>query len=428
VREELFSPALVSLFKMEKKHFTRIRKQSFLGAVLFMIGQLKKSLSVEIDGFVRHLNDKFSAGASHFTVSAFIQNRKKINPDVFKHLSSVIIKGFYRRENDEVKLLHGLRILAGDCSEITLPFTRELQEIYGVVSNAQTLNIVQAKMSILFDVMNKLALDVALGKGRSSERELALSHRYQWRKGDLIIYDQGYPSFDFIYEHIKGGVDCLIRAKTVHSALVIAFVASGKRSLVTMMYPDQDKSFKGKDYNRKTGIRVRLLNVELPGGETEVLITTLLDSHKYPSKLFKELYFMRWGIETFIDELKNKLKIEHFSGYSDHTIRQDLACAIFISNLQSVIISSMAEELQEQNDQRLYNYKVNNNLSYGLLKNRVIELLHQKGSTERVLSELEALFLQHTVPIRPGRTNPRNTQKYRYKDKPVVTKNHKDSL
>ena len=137
---------------------------------------------------------------------------------------------------------------------------------------------------------------------------------------------------------------------------------------------------------------------------------------------------MRWGIETFIDELKNKLKIEHFSGYSDHTIRQDVACAVFISNLQSVIISSMAEELQEQNEQRLYDYKVNTNVSYGLLKNRVIELLHQNGSTAQVLTELETLFLQHTVPIRPGRTNPRDNPKYRYKDKPIITKNHKDSL
>jgi hypothetical protein len=137
---------------------------------------------------------------------------------------------------------------------------------------------------------------------------------------------------------------------------------------------------------------------------------------------------MRWGIETFIDELKNKLKIEHFSGYSDHTILQDVNCAVFISNLQSVIVSSLAQEMDEQNEQKLYDHKVNANLSYGFLKNRVIELLHQQGPLEPILAELEALFLKHTIPIRDKRTNPRNTQKYRYKDKPIVTKNHRDSL
>ncbi|MES2064468.1 MAG: hypothetical protein V4456_21300 [Bacteroidota bacterium] len=73
---------------------------------------------------------------------------------------------------------------------------------------------------------------------------------------------------------------------------------------------------------------------------------------------------MRWGIETFIDELKNKLKMEYFSGYSDHTILQDINCAV----------------------------------------------------------------LKHTIPIRNSRTNPRDTQKYRYKDKPIVTKNNRDSF
>jgi len=413
---------------MKEQDFTRNRKQSFLSTMLFMVNQLKKSLNVEIDGFLRHLNGKLSAGMSHFTSSAFVQNRKKISPDVFKHLSSVIIKGFYRPENDQVKLLRGLRILAADSTELTLPFTEELQKRYGVVSNAQPLNIVQAKMSMLFDVMNKLALDAVLDRGRASERELALKHNHQWRKGDLIIYDRGYPSFEFIREHIKAGVDCLIRAKTTHSSLVTEFLSSGKRSLVTLMYPDQDKSFKGKDYNRKTTIGVRLLRVELNSGETEVLITTLLDSHKYPSGLFKKLYFMRWGIETFIDELKNKLKMEHFSGYSDHTIQQDIGCAIFISNLQSVIVSGLDQEIEDQNKQRVYDYKVNTNLSYGFLKNRVLELLHQNGSTEQVLAELEELFLKHTIPIRNDRNNPRNTQKYRYKDKPIVTKNQKDSL
>ena len=89
---------------------------------------------MDINGFMRHLNDKFSAKVSHFTSSAFIQTRKKIDPEVFKHLSSILTKSFYRPDNDEVKLLYGLRILAADSSGLTLPFTKELQEGYGVVS------------------------------------------------------------------------------------------------------------------------------------------------------------------------------------------------------------------------------------------------------------------------------------------------------
>ena len=196
----MFSQELTATFKMKKQDFTRNRKQPFLSTLLLMINQLRKSLAVEIDGFVRYLNDKLSAGISHFTSSAFIQNRKKVNPEVFKYLSSVIIKNFYTPENDDLRLLGGLRVLACDCSIITLPFTTELRERYGVVKNVSTLDIVQAKVSILYDVLNQLALDVEIDKPRAPERELALRHRHYWQPKDLIIYDRGYPSFDFIYE------------------------------------------------------------------------------------------------------------------------------------------------------------------------------------------------------------------------------------
>ena len=428
MREELFGQELAAKFKMKKQDFTRNRKQPFLSTLLLMINQLRKSLAVEIDGFVRHLNDKLSAGMSHFTSSAFIQNRKKINPEVFKYLSSVIIKNFYTPDNDDLKLLGGLRVLACDCSIITLPFTTELKERYGVVKNVSTLDIAQAKVSVLYDVLNRLALDVEIDKSRAPERDLALKHRHCWQAKDLVIYDRGYPSYEFINEHSRSGIDCLMRTRTDTSTLIKTFIASGKRSLVTLMYPCQDKSFKGKPYTRKHNMQVRLVRVDLPGGETEILITTLLDSKKYPTKMFMKLYFLRWGIETFYDELKNKLRVEHFSGYSDTTIRQDLYCAVFISNLQSVIVNGLKDELEIINESREHDYKVNSNLSYGFLKNRVLELLYKKAPLDTVFEQLEELFLRHTVPIRSNRKNGRDTQKYRYKDKPFVTKNQKDSL
>ncbi len=92
-----------------------------------------------------------------------------------------------------MKLFNGFRILASDSSIITLPFTEELKKRYGIAVNA---------------------VDTALDHVNTSERDLALRHTHQWKSNDLIIYDRGYPSFGFIYEHIRLGVDCLIRAKT----------------------------------------------------------------------------------------------------------------------------------------------------------------------------------------------------------------------
>lgn len=429
MREAIFSQELAVKFKMKEQDFTRNRKQPFSATLLFMFNLLRKSLAIEIDGFVRYLNDRFSSGnTQHFTPSAFIQNRKKIDPTVFNHLSEVIIENFYTADNNTLNLLNGFRVLAADGSRITLPFTMELKKCYGVTKNQFGGSIVQARASVLYDVLNGITLDAVLENLNEGERDLALKHAYQWKKNDLIIYDRGYPSYDFINEHVKLKTDCLIRVKLTHNAIVTAFVSAGKKSIITEIRPQKNQSFKDKEYSRNGTLKVRLLRVDLPGGEVEVLMTTLLDSQKYPAKMFKELYFLRWGVETFYDELKNKLKVEHFTGYSQVSIQQDFFCAIFISNLQSVMVHDIEEELCAQNKDKKYNYKVNTNLSYGFLKNRILELLYQEAPLERIFQELETLFLKNTIPIRNNRTNLREVDKYKNKIKPLVTKNQRDAI
>jgi hypothetical protein len=429
LREAIFSQELAGKFKMKERDFTRNRKQPFSATLLFMFNLLRRSLAIEIDGFVRHLNERLSSGSTkHFTSSAFIQNRKKIDPAVFSHLSGVIIENFYTADNETLICLNGIRILAVDGSKLTLPYTAELKKCYGVTQNQSKVEVVQARASVLYDVLNGITLDAVLDNLNKGEREMALRHAHRWKKKDLIIYDRGYPSYDFINEHINLGVDCLIRVTTANFLIATSFIAGGKKSIVIEIYPAQNHSLKGKDYNKNSPLKVRLLRVDLPGGEVEVLITTLLDSKKYPSRLFKKLYFLRWGIETFYDELKNKLKIEHFTGYSQVSIQQDFFCAIFISNLQSVMVNDLKEELSIQNQGKQYDYKVNANLSYGFLKNRILELLYQQAPLDKIFHELEALFLNNTIPIRNNRSNLRHVGKYRARIKPKVTKNQRDTI
>ncbi len=49
-----------------------------------------------------------------------------------------------------------------------------------------------------------------------------------------------------------------------------------------------------------------MVRVILDNGEIEVLVTSLFDQAHYPSHEFKELYYRRWGIETFYSILKEK--------------------------------------------------------------------------------------------------------------------------
>ena len=69
-----------------------------------------------------------------FTKSAFVQKRRKINPEVFKYLTTVISDNFYVENNPGFDSLYGYRILAVDGSKISLPFTEELKGAFGVIS------------------------------------------------------------------------------------------------------------------------------------------------------------------------------------------------------------------------------------------------------------------------------------------------------
>jgi len=367
-------------------------------------------------------------GSRSFTKSAFVQYRRKIDPKVFTRLSTLLVGEFYTDNETAIKRWNGFRVLAVDGSSIALPFTSELKNIYGEAKNQTDTSIVQARVSVLYDVLNHYVLDSVLSPNTTGERKLALGHLVKAGTRDLIIYDRGYPSYDFINEHGKSSVNYLMRVKVSFSAVTKAFVASKKTSRIVEIYPGKNVPIMEKQYDRDTPIKVRLIRIQLPSGEIEILITSLLNGKKYTNKIFKELYFKRWKMETFYDELKNKLKVEHFSGYSNQSIRQDFYAAIFVSNVQTLIVGDLEEELWESTKNRKLVYKVNTNLSYGFLKNKIIALLFSNTDISSVVDQLKILFKQNLTPVRPNRSNLRNIGKYRRRERPKITKNQKDAI
>ena len=424
MKNEIFSEEFKSQFRVSDKDFIRNRKQNFPMILLFMINLLKKSLSLEIENFITYFKHQ---PFSKFTKSAFVQARRKIKPEVFKQLSYMLLEEFYTDNDPAIKLWRGFRLLAIDSSRITLPMTTELKSVYGVTKNQTDSSIVQARCSVVYDVLNKYVLDGVLASPKVGERDLALSHLDYCNTQDLLIYDRGYPSFNFIYQHNEKKINFLMRVKTTFSQTVIDFVRSNKCSQVVDIFPGKNTKLSDKPYSKNTPIQVRLVRVELPNNKVEILMTSL-DCQEYPSGLFKKLYAKRWQIETFYDELKNKLKIEHFSGYSNQTIQQDFYAALFISNIQTLIISEINDELDE-NKNKKHIYKVNSNLSYGFLKNRVIQLFLVEDSNQNtIIEELKVLFKSHLIPIRPNRSYERKSGKYRTRMKPKITKNQKDAI
>ena len=84
-------------------------------------------------------------------------------------------------------------------------------------------------------------------------------------------------------------------------------------------------------------MRLRFVRVDLPDGEVEILATSLLDRAKYPTGLFKRLYYKRWRIETFFQAIKSRLAVDNFTGRTVEAIKQDFFSTLFVSGLETVL-------------------------------------------------------------------------------------------
>lgn len=112
---------------------------------------------------------------------------------------------------------------------------------------------------------------------------------------------------------------------------------------------------------------LRCVHVKLPDGTIEYLVTNIMEKHLNEIEL-KELYFLRWGIESKYRELKNRFQIEAFSGLKAINIKQDFYAAMFISNLVS-IAKCEADKLVYERTSSQNNFKYQSNRSF--LINRI---------------------------------------------------------
>lgn len=409
-------------YRVSQQDFTRLRKLSFEVLVLSMLKLFRRSLPMEIHSLFSDLNIYLKK----VTASAFVQSRKKIKPELFYDLHRLIVREYYTDNDETVKLYKGMRILSIDGSSIHLPLTPAILAQYGVCNNQKkTDDVVIARVSVLYDVLNEIVLDGLLRPFAEGEVPLSRKHFDYMAPGDLVIMDRAYPSFESAFLLQQKGVHFLFRCKEVFSNQVKAFVASGKRDEIIEIKAKQNKSFKDLPYEQNSTIKVRLLRITLANGVTQVLMTSLLDRKAFTYDEFKSLYYMRWKVETFYDRFKNIIGVEHFSGTSEQFIQQEFNCALYMSNLQTILTQEARQEAEEKYENRTYEYKINRSLSFGFIREKLLMLYTTENDDEKIVQELKTLFIQNVIPVRPGRKNIRDVDKYRQRTEPKQFKNRR---
>jgi hypothetical protein len=401
--------------RINEKAFTRQRKLRFDVVMLLVLQKSLKSLQLHLHDFFEMLS---GAAKTAVTPGAWTQARAKLRHTAFIELNQIAVVNAFYGIPESVDLWRNHRLLAIDSSTLRLPDSDDIFECFGGQESSNGsgscgLRVPQARLSVLYDLRNRIGIDARICKFRKGEVELAADHLSALRAGDVVVVDRGYAGYLFLARIVMCGGHFIVRCnKQSFGAAKDLFRGDRDAASITVRLAAKSRLAEAKAAGLPTEIQVRFISLRLPNGELEVLATSLLDTVLYPTEEFLVVYNDRWGIETYYNVLKGRLDLENFSGLTVEAILQDIHGAVFLSNLESVVTRDAAAQLPQAGDNgRLYAAKPNKAVTFHALKSRVIDLLIGKDPPETVLAELTELFLANPVSIRPARKSPRNTPK-----------------
>ena len=187
LKQRLTAPDFLERHRRFPKDFTRQRCLPFVVVILFLLNVVKRALQDELDEFFK-LDSGTAVAARVVTKSAFSQARQKLKAEAFVELNSVQVNYFY--DHFAYRTWHGLRLLAVDGSTALLPATSGIVAHFGLWGSVPL-----ARVSQMFDPLNKITVEALIGPKALGEREYAARHFALIGSGDLVLLDRGYPAF-----------------------------------------------------------------------------------------------------------------------------------------------------------------------------------------------------------------------------------------
>ncbi len=238
LKNKLTNPDFISTYRTSLKDFTRTRNFTFESLSLFIISSIQSSIQRELDRFFKAYNNRLLA-EQFVGQSAFSQARLKIKPEAFVELREDSVNHFY--SNYDVKKWKGFRLIAIDGSEVILPKTLEtMAEFDEYTTNFMNKTIVLARVSKAYDVLNKINLDAKLVNRKIGEHTLANQHLEYCTKGDLILYDRGYPSFDLFMNTLATGSHFCARVAVANWNVAKKLVDSDQKEIIVEIQPGNE--------------------------------------------------------------------------------------------------------------------------------------------------------------------------------------------
>lgn len=139
----------------------------------------------------------------------------------------------------------------------------------------------------------------------------------------------------------------------------------------------------------------RIVRFKLTDNTVETVLTNL-DMEDFPPAELKKLYSKRWGIEPSFRKLKYTIGLLHFHAKKVEYIYQEIFARMIMYNFTEMIISHVILE----NKSRKHAYQANFSTAAHICRQ------YFRGNVPP--PTVETLIARLILPIRPGRSVPRN--------------------
>ena len=366
----------------------RRRKMPTEDLIYSMINRKGLTLKLELRNYM-----KITHPGTEISKPGYLKQRMKLNPEAIKFLYQNHNKNFYSDPEITPYLYKEHLVFAVDGSDINIPTTPENLERFGTASRKGTKPQAQIGLGCLYDVLNRFIIESDINRVKFDEMKIAeqqvdrLPETIGVTRPFFVIMDRGYPSIPSFLRMMDKGIKFVVRLKTSDFKSEQQALASDDEDVLIKLTKSRRYHYMGTENEAlvmsREGFLIRLITVRLENGNSEVLATNL-PRDQFPQEDFREIYHMRWQIETAYETLKDRLQLENFTGTKATLLEQDIYSTIYVSNLAEDIIC----DIEEQNQQHLkqdykHTMQINRSISIGLLKSDLIYILLESDTEKK---------------------------------------------
>lgn len=387
---------------------------------------IKTILNMQGNSLNKELYDAFDY-KSRMTTASFIVARKKLKENIFED----IFKAFNKTTNN-YRTLKGYRVFAIDGTDFHTPYSKESSFVMPLTKEG-TKPYCLAHGNIMMDILNSTYEDCIIEPSCYQDERAAaikMAERKDHSKKSLIVMDRGYTGFN-VMEHfsripntkyvirsnVYTGTMNLIKDlpdKECDEEVELTLTTSGKLAKANPTWQrlraepkrhnkaERSKStrYQSWDFEDVVTMKFRLckfkINDENSGKEVWEVLITNLSKDEFSLVEMKDLYHMRWGIETSFRALKYDLGAVQFHSKKDEFIKQEIFAHLTMFN----VVSCNRMSIEVKKESTKHEYAIDFKMATVITRD-----YFRKGIDSDIIFEEMQRYL---VPIRKKRQYKRN--------------------